>query len=418
MNPVARLANAILSSLVRNRHHLPRPVNRLIDDVAKNPDGVFSRVASFLLGGSSRSQAPTPSSVPDTPIRVFIGPTNYAGQGYLWARALEVDADLGARNMAVELPGGFNFDADTSVPVSVYNHSTRWQKAELAAVCRFSHVLIEAERPLFGSLFARNLSREIDELQRRGISCAFLCHGTDVRSPSAHAASNRWSPFHELSLQNQILQADSDANLALLKARGLPVFISTPDLLTDVPWGIWCPVVVDADRWAAAGRELYSRSVPVVTHIPSMGSIKGTQLIEPLLREFHRSGLIEYRSITGVSSSLMPSLIGDSDIVLDQFRLGAYGVAAVEAMASGRIVVGHVLPETRKRVRDLVGVELPIVEADPESLREVLFGLIADPAQGLESAAAGGVFSRRVHSGKMSVAALRAHWIDVLGGHS
>ena len=417
MNPVARLANAIFSSLVHNRSRLPLSVNRLIENVAKNPDGVFSRFASFLLGGWSRSQLPPATSVPDNSIRVFIGPTNYAGQGYLWARALEANDDLGARNMAVEVPGGFDFDADSSVPVSIYNHSARWQKAELASVECFSHVLVEAERPLFGSLFARDVGREIDELQRRGISCAFICHGTDIRSPSAHAASNLWSPFHESSVQNRALQADADANFSLLKARGLPVFLSTPDLLIDVPWGTWCPVVVDADRWAG-GRELYSRPLPVVTHIPSMGWVKGTQLIEPLLQELHGSGLIEYRNISGVSSNLMPSLIGDADIVLDQFRLGAYGVAAVEAMASGRVVVGHVLPETRKRVQDLVGIELPIVEADPESLRQVLLGLIADKARGLESAAAGGIFSRRVHSGEMSAAVLWSNWIDTVENDS
>lgn len=417
MNRIAKLANTLSSSLVRNRHRLPHFVNRLIDDVAKNPDGVLSRISSFFLGGSSRSQVPPATPVPDKPIRVFIGPTNYAGQGYLWARALETDGRFGARNMAVELPGGFHFDADTSVPVSVYNHSPRWQKAELAAVERFSHVLIEAERPLFGSLFNREVKREIEELQGRGVSCAFLCHGTDIRSPSAHAADNRWSPFRELSAQNQALQADADANLILLRTTGLPVFVSTPDLLTDVPWGTWCPVVVDADRWSG-GRELYSRTLPVVTHIPSMGSIKGTQLIEPLLRELDGAGVIEYRSITGVSSSLMPSLIGDSDIVLDQFLLGAYGVAAVEAMASGRIVVGHVLPETRARVGQLTGLQLPIVEADPESLREVLLGLIADRSRGSEAADAGRIFSRSVHSGEMSAEALRAGWITAAGSDS
>src|SRR5690606_1958325 len=140
-------------------------VNRLIDDVAKNPDGRAGRLAARLLGGADSRRIPEPTGAPETAVRVYIGPTNYAGQRIRWARALEADdASIGARNMAVELPGGFAFPADTLVPVAVHTISTSWQRAELDAVKRFTHVLFEAERPLFGPLFGRDLGREIAEL--------------------------------------------------------------------------------------------------------------------------------------------------------------------------------------------------------------------------------------------------------------
>jgi hypothetical protein len=372
----------------------------------------MSRLASTALGGRNPALVPPATAIPDAEIRVYIGPTNYAGQGYQWARALELnDARVGARNMAVELPGGFAFAADTVVPVAVYNSSTAWQSAEFEAARGFSHVLVEAERPLFGRLFGRSVAKETAALLEHGVSCAIMCHGTDIRSPRTHASRNKWSPFSEDTARTRLLQADVDANLALLSALGLPVFVSTPDLLIDVPSAQWCPVVVDAQRWVG-GRQLFSTRKPVICHIPSMNWMKGTHLIEPVLRRLHESGVIEYRSVTGIPAREMPALIGDADIVLDQFRLGSYGVAACEAMAAGRVVIGHIQPEVRQSVREHAGIELPIIEADADSLEHVILRVIANREEALEVAEAGRSFVDAVHSGGMSASTLRDAWTD------
>ena len=411
MSALAGLVERIASGLVARRDRLPKFLTRLIDEVAKNPDGRAGRLAARLLGGADRTRIPPPTTPPGTPIRVYIGPTNYAGQGFRWARALEAaDGRIGARNMAIELPGGFAFPADMLVPIAVQTASPSWQAAEFEAVLGFTHVLFEAERPLFGPLFSRDVAREIAELERSGISCAFLCHGTDIRSPRAHRMLDPLSPYFD-DPQAGLLQSDADANLALLRSHTLPVFVSTPDLLIDVPEASWCPVVVDVDAWAG-GAEVLGRAVPVVVHLPSMGPTKGTHLIEPVLRLLDAQGVIEYRGMTGIPADRMPSVIGDADIVLDQFRIGSYGVAAVEAMAAGRIVVGHVLPTVRESVRELTGRELPVVEADPTTLERVLLDLIANPDRSRATALEGRDFVHEVHSGARSAAVLRERWIS------
>jgi len=408
---LAALAERAASALMRRRSRLPRRINAIIDDVAHNPDGRWSRMANALLGGSDPASIPPPSSAPDDPVRVYIGPTNYASQGFRWARALSSVDGIGARNMAIELPGGFRFAADRLVPVAVYNASRRWQEAEFAAVCRFSHVLIEAERPLFGTLFDRDVAREISELRDRGLSVAFLCHGTDIRSPRRHIDATPWSPYADDPTQVGMLQDVADANLALLERAGLPVFVSTPDLLADVPFAAWCPVVVNEDEWSAP-RPAMVRDVPVVIHVPSKGTMKGTQLIDPIMRALRAEGVVDYRSLSGVEASAMPALIGDADIVLDQFRLGAYGVAACEAMAAGRVVVGHVLPEVRRSVAEATGWQLPVREADPSTLEQVVRELVENRAAAMTSAALGPEFVAAVHSGPASSAALISGWLE------
>ncbi len=407
------IAARMMGWLVARRRQLPGFVNRLIDDVAKNPDGPAARLADVLLGGRSSRNAPPPTSVPDTPIRVYIGPTNYAAQGYLWARALEASRpDIGARNMEVVLPGGFGFPADSRVPVSVYNRGAVWQKAQAEAIARFTHVLIEAERPLLGSLFHRDVAAEIAELRSRGLSVAFMAHGTDVRSPREHIARTPWSPFHDDPEHTAVVQAEVDRSLRLIDEHpDLPVFVSTPDLLLDVPRGIWCPVVVDAPRWTS-DRPVLERPVPVVVHVPSMGGVKGTQLIEPALRRLHEEGLVEYRPLSGVPASEMPGTVAEADIVLDQFRIGSYGVAACEAMAAGRLVVGAVPIDVRELVERVTGRALPILEAQPDSIEQVLRDVLADRGPGRALAEAGPGFVAEVHAGALSAEALTVRWID------
>ncbi|WP_173922216.1 glycosyltransferase [Agromyces sp. Marseille-P2726] len=392
--------------MVRHRTKLPRWIDRAIESAARNPDGVAGRLASRLLGGGS---APV-TEVPDRPVRVYIAPTNYSGQGYRWARALErADPRIGARNMAVELPGGFAFPADTSVPIATVNSSAEWQAEEWGAASRFTHALIEAERSMFGRRFDRDVSKEIRALESAGVSVAYLCHGTDIRDPDRHAALTPWSPYPE-DPRTDVLRADAAANLELLSSLRRPTFISTPDLAIDVPWATWCPVVIDPDEFANDTTPFGADRVRIV-HASSAPVQKGSHYIEPALEPLIRSGLVDYRLVTGVSAAQMPAVFADADIVIDQFRLGSYGVAACEAMAAGRVVVGHVLPFVRQHVESDFGMPLPIVEATPDSLRETVERLADDREAARAAAAAGVSYVAAVHSGQASARALIEGWI-------
>lgn len=403
---MGRLAARTTEWLMRRRASLPAWMNDAMASVARNPDGVLGRLAGRLL----RTADPAPTTVPDAQIRLYISPTNYSGQGYAWARAVErADPAISARNVEVVLPGSFGFAADTHVAIATVNSSTEWAAAEWAAAAQFTHVLVEAERSMFGRQFGRDLRREIAALEASGVSVAYISHGTDIRDPAAHAQRTPWSPYPE-DPRTDVLHADAVENLALMSTLRRPTFVSTPDLIDDVPWAVWCPVVIAPEVFRAETTPFSGGPVRIV-HVSSSPVQKGSHLIEPALAPLIESGAVEYRLVTGAPAAEMPAIFASADIVIDQFRIGSYGVAACEAMAAGRVVIGHVLPAVRDRVEETHGIPLPIVEATPDTLRSVISSIVDDPTSARASAAAGPAFVSRVHDGTASSRALIEGWI-------
>lgn len=236
-----------------NRNRLPAWINRGIDRLADAPMSPLGRIAARRLGAPAPRGTIPATEFGSAPTRVLIAPVNYSGQGTAWARALEAaDPEVSARNMAIEVPGGFSFDADLVVPVGTYHNDPDWQRRQFAAAAGATHVLIEAEEPPFGRLMGRSVAAQAQALQDHGVNVAYLAHGTDARLPSRHAASSPWSYYRDEAVYLPRAEQLAARNIAVVEASGRPQFVSTPDLLTDLPNATWCPVVVDPVRWASA----------------------------------------------------------------------------------------------------------------------------------------------------------------------
>lgn len=347
-------------------------------------------------------QVPPPVRVADAPVRLLVAPANYAGQGHAWARSADRLQGVAAANLEVAQSGGHSFPADARVGNDVFVWSRKWARAQGGAVEALTHVLIEAERPILGRARGLDVRREARWLDAHGVARAYVSHGSDLRLPSRHADLDRWSPFRDPDWDLvPALEEAARRNAAFLAEEGRPVFVSTPELVLDVPDAQWLPVVVDPSQWSAPTPPL-SGPVPVVFHAPTNARSKGTLLVAPALEALDAAGVISYRPASGIRSEEMPELVKGADIVLDQFRVGSYGVAACEAMAAGRIVVGHISDQVRAAATVAAGMPLPIVEADPDSFDEVIRGIVADPDRYRALAATGPAFVSRIHDGTHS----------------
>ena len=129
---------------------------------------------------------------------------------------------------------------------------------------------------MFGLRNGRDFTGDVPVLRSVGIEVGLLLHGSEIRNPSRHASATPWSPFSDPTEElTARLQSQWDVLHPLVTAFEGPVFVSTPDLLEDVPGAHLLPVVVDVAAWASTAPVL-EREVPVVLHAPSRASIKGT----------------------------------------------------------------------------------------------------------------------------------------------
>jgi glycosyltransferase involved in cell wall biosynthesis len=338
-----------------------------------------------------------------------IGPANSAGQGWAWGRAAErFVPDVTAEVLAVEKPA-YNYPADVLVAVPDFARGREWQLAFGAHVsATWTHALLEAGRPVVGTLHGRDFVGDVEALRAAGIAVGLVFHGSEVRDPRRHAETHRFSPFtdpHEELTEK--LQRKCDELLPLVAAFTGPKFVSTPDQLDYVDGAVWLPVVVDTTELVPSA-PLLERDVPVVVHAPSNGILKGTAQVEAVLVPMAEQGLIDYRRIEGVPPEQVGAMLADADIVVDQLVLGLYGVLSCEGLALGRVVVGHVGDSLRSRVPAVV----PIVEATPADLGDVMARLLADRDAARAVAAAGPEFVATFHDGRMSAQILQENLLS------
>lgn len=333
---------------------------------------------------------------------VYIGPANMAGQGWAWGRALERYRGIPTHVFAVDR-GFQQFPADELVSAADFSRSTLWQLRQVTRLLdRATHVLMEAGRPVFGTLNGRVFDADVPMLREAGIVVGLIFHGSEIRDPGWHAQHYPWSPFSDPS---DPLTKRLQEQLAELKPRVEafegPKFFSTPDLLDDIPDGVWLPVTIDLSVWTV-GKVPLERQRPVVVHAPSRAALKGTHYIDAVLQQLGAEDLVDYRRIEGVPNSQLPEAVSGADIVIDHIGIGNYGVFTCEAMATGRVTLSHI----HERVRERVPIPIPVIEVRPDTLDEVLRRVITDRDWALESTVAGPEFVRVLHDGERAAEVL------------
>lgn len=388
--------------------------------LAHSPQWLFD-LAEWMIARDSRivrwvkARAAAGVSVPEpvlpddqAAVRILFGPFNYAGQARQWAQSLNRRSpEISAKNFTVTFSNDLGFESDSRVPAVVFSGSAEWQTAQRTAYAHYTHVVIESFTSTVGWGRKAGLEREILWHRSSGRNVALLCHGTDIRSPENHRRRSAYSPFPQKDRAVARLERRVAENARILAAFDGPVFYSTPDLIHDVSMGEWLPLVVEPEKWeaAAASTSPRDRSVPIVLHAPTSTRMKGSEFVERAVAAL--GDLVKYRPLSGVPVAEMPAAVAAADIVVDQLLLGSYGVTACEAMAAGRVVVGNVDEQVRSMVKNKCGAELPIVQADPESLEEVLRRLASDRDERERIAKQGPEFVRMVHSGEQVYQTMR-----------
>ena len=154
------------------------------------------------------------------------------------------------------------------------------------------------------------------------------------------------------------------------------IYALNPDLLHVLPprAKFMAYATVDARKWVPTPT---SNRTPVVLHAPSHRGAKGTAILIKTLDRLKTEGLgFELRLVEGQNHAEARKIYAESDILVDQLHAGFYGSLAVELMALAKPVVCYLREGDMKFLPAGMRAELPVVNATPESLEDVMRDLL------------------------------------------
>jgi Glycosyl transferases group 1 len=156
------------------------------------------------------------------------------------------------------------------------------------------------------------------------------------------------------------------------------------------------PINVDAIEFVPAR----AQGTPVIVHSPTRRGFKGTHAIiqaVEILRQ--RRAQFEFDIVENLPHREYLERMGRADIVIDQAYTESAGVAALENLAMGKIVVSGNGPAAREYFA--FGKDSPIVDApsEPHQLADVVQALLGEQ----------GDFQRRAEAGRRFVATYHDH---------
>lgn len=179
--------------------------------------------------------------------------------------------------------------------------------------------------------------------------------------------------FEPLSWQSELM--DDSVKFAC------KVLVSTPDLLKIYPgYALYYPVLLDLEKFE---KEISNIKVDptneiVIMHAPSNPIVKGSRMIEPVLRRIKNDygdnvKLILREDLHGVTRysasryDLFKAFM-KSDIVIDQMVIGWYGLQAIEAIMTQNQVVSYI----EKGLESYLFPGSPIISANALDLYSVI----------------------------------------------
>jgi glycosyltransferase involved in cell wall biosynthesis len=140
-----------------------------------------------------------------------------------------------------------------------------------------------------------------------------------------------------------------------------------------------------------------------VVHAPTHLAGKGTMFVRAATEALNRAGApIDYVEVHGVSHEQALEIVASADLVVDQLCSGSYGVLAAEAMSMAKPVVCYLLPE----VEALYPTGLPIINANPTNVKDVLVEWMEQPHERHRRGLASRAYAERVHDHRAAAARL------------
>lgn len=139
-----------------------------------------------------------------------------------------------------------------------------------------------------------------------------------------------------------------------------------------------------------------------IVHAPNHMNFKGSSFIEQAISRLREEGYqIDYCLLHNKTNAEVLETLKHADIIIDQIILGWHGIFALEGMAFGKPVITHIRPDLQNTYEELGCLEkneLPLVDATPNTIYEVLKDLMDHPQKLEEIGKRARVYVEKHHS--------------------
>lgn len=227
-------------------------------------------------------------------------------------------------------------------------------------------------------------------------------HGTDIRIPEVARRDNPYigQLLDQGAAAYPITREGSRRTQRTFARHGFACLLAGPELALYREPDIFdrhfsTEVAVDASRY----RPVYpdaGDAVPKVVHLPSHTGIKGTEYVLKAIADVRAQRRVDFRLIQGMPHARAMELVRGADIVLDQFCVGIFGVAAVEGMAFGKPTLSYLPPTVAERL----GPDSPLLNASPRDLSSLLIALLDDGERRRDLGIRGRRYVEQVHDAR------------------
>jgi len=345
--------------------------------IVPRPHSINAPVSSRLRATSNPTMTAKSVALTEAErsLRVLMAPMNFADQPMSLVRALR-RRGVHARQIQYTATGrhpmGYELDRIAALKTADFHGQFQVLAESLREGFDVFHFW---QRSL---LFRRDLrgltALDLPFIKAHGANIFHRFTGFDLRMPTLDRASNQFSPYN----YGFVSPFDERAQLEYIEMLREYVdlfLVQDPEMHQYMPEARIIPRGLQVADWEPVGVE--ANDCPLVVHAPSNAAVKGSNFIIEALASLKHEGLrFEFKLLGRIPHEEAKAWYRKADIIIDQIMIGATGVLTLEAWALAKPCITYLRPDLFEPFYNTR--ELPVANANPNSIKTVLRKLVKD----------------------------------------
>ncbi|MBK8956756.1 MAG: glycosyltransferase [Saprospiraceae bacterium] len=149
---------------------------------------------------------------------------------------------------------------------------------------------------------------------------------------------------------------------------------------------------------------------PLIVHSASKTGGKGTKYVLQAIENLKSQFRFEFRLLHDLSKEEALQWVEKCDVFIDQLITGSHGTAAVEAMAMGKPVLCYINPVVGRDYPE----DLPILNANPDTIEMVIRDLLQHPEKRTETGKSSRKYVEKYHDDEQNAADLHELYVQLM----